>query len=157
DETAYLDIHQLRGEMIANDAGAPVNFDNKLTFVMRVDTGRIGMRPQSLDILMNRYVFNAPGSPLRNLSITMEGKQLRQEGIVHKIIDIPFIMWADVSASDGKIRLHPTKMDICGLNGLGLLKAVGMTLEKLIVTELPHEHTMQDKKIDKLIMPTKMY
>src|SRR2546429_4626963 len=39
DETAYLDIRQLRGEMIANAPGAPLNFDNKLTFVMRVDTG----------------------------------------------------------------------------------------------------------------------
>ena len=156
DETAYLDIRQLRGEMIANAPGAPLNFDNKLTFVMRVDTGRIGMRPQSLDILMNRYVFNAPGSPLRNLRITMEGKQLRQEGIVHKIIDIPFIMWADVSASDGKIRLHPTKMDICGLNGLGLLKAVGMTLEKLIGKELPHDKGVTAEKNDMLLDPNKM-
>jgi hypothetical protein len=30
-------------------------------------------------------------------------------------------MWADVSASNGKIRIHPTKMNICGLNGLLLL------------------------------------
>src|SRR5207244_4227804 len=43
DEQAYLDIHQLRGEMIPNEPGKPLNFDNKLTFVMRVDTGHIGM------------------------------------------------------------------------------------------------------------------
>jgi hypothetical protein len=53
----------------------------------------------------------------------MEGKQVKQEGIVHKIIDIPFTM-GDVSADNGRIRIHPTKMSICGLNGLGLLKAV---------------------------------
>lgn len=156
DETAYLDIRQLRGEMVANDPGAMVNFDNKLTFAMRVDTGRIGMSGRSLDVLMNRYVFTAAGSPLRDLHISIEGKQLRQEGIVHKVIDIPFVMWADVSASNGKIRIHPTKMDICGLNGLGLLKAVGMTLEKLIGKELPRDRGVTAEGNDMLMDPNRM-
>ncbi len=156
DEQAYLDIHQLRGEMVPFEKGAPVNFDNKLTFIMAVDTGKIGMRSASLDILMNRYVFNAPGSPLRNLHITTDGKQLKQEGIVHKIIDISFVMWADVSASGGKIRLHPTKMEMCGLNGLGLLRAVGMTLEKMIGKELPHDKGVTAEGNDMLMDPNKM-
>ena len=156
DPVAYLDIHQLRGEMIAKEAGAPVNFDNKTAFVMTVDTARIGMKSESLGILMNRYVFNDPGSPLRNLHVTPEGKQLKQEGIVHKIIDIPFIMWADVSASNGKIRIHPTKMDICGLNGLLLLKAVGMTLEKMIGKQLPADKGVSAEGNDMLMDPNKM-
>jgi hypothetical protein len=156
DQDAYLDIHQLRGEMISNEAGTPVNFDDKTAFVMAVDTGRIGMKSQSLDVLMNRYVFNDPGSPLRGLHVSAEGKQLKQVGIVHKIIDIPFIMWADVSASNGKIRLHPTKMDICGLNGLGLLKAVGMSLEKMIGKQLPHDKGVEAEGNDMLLDPNKM-
>ena len=156
DETGYLDIHELRGEMQAKEPGKPLNFDNKLTFVMRVDRARIGMKPASLDDLMNSYVFKMPDPPLRQLHITMDGKQLKQEGVIHKIIDIPFTMWADVSVSNGSIRLHPTKISICGLNGLGLLKAVNMTLEKIIGKELPHDRGVSADKNDLLLDPNKM-
>lgn len=156
DPVAYMDIHQLRGEMIANEPGGPLNFDNKTSFVMKVDTARVGMKSASLGILMNQYIFNYAGTPLKNLQVTPEGKQLKQEGIVHKILDIPFTMWADVSASNGKIRIHPTKMDICGLNGLLLLKAVGMTLEKMIGKQLPADKGVSAEGNDLLMDPNKM-
>ena len=156
DETTILKIHYVRGEMISKQAGTPLNFDNKTTFVFKIDRGKIGMTGPSLDNLMNRYVFNASDSPIRNLHMTVEGKQLKQEGIVHKIIDIPFTMWADVSADNGRIRIHPTRMSICGLNGLGLLKAVGMTLEKMIGKQLPHERGVSADKNDLLMDPNKM-
>lgn len=156
DEIGYLDIHSLRGEMQSKVADEPLNFDNKLSFVMRVDTATIGMRGASLDRLMNAYVFNVANAPLRNLHIAIEGKQLKQEGIIHKIVDIPFTMWADVSADSGKIRLHPTKISICGINGLGLLKAVGQSLEKLIGKELPHDRGVSADANDLLLDPAKL-
>ena len=151
-----LKIHKLRGEMISKQSGAPLNFDDKRSFVLRVDTGIIGMTSPSLDALMNGYVFNTPNSPLRNLHITIAGKQLKQQGVIHKIIDLPFTMWADVSASDGRIRLHPTRIDICGINGLGLLKAVGQTLEKMIGKDLPKEHGVTAIGNDMLMDPNRM-
>src|SRR5258708_13408764 len=57
DETTILKIHRLRGTMQAKKAGDPLNFDNKLTFVMKVDTGDIGMKNGALDPLMNLYFF----------------------------------------------------------------------------------------------------
>ena len=156
DISTVLNIHELRGEMAAKQPGDPLNFDNKTSFVLRVDRARIGLKSPSLDNLMNRYVFNAPNSPLRNLHVTTDGKQLKQEGIIHKIVDIPFAMWADVSADKGRIRLHPTKISICGINGLGLLKAVGQSLEKLIGKELPHEHGVSADGNDLLMDPGKM-
>jgi hypothetical protein len=86
----------------------------------------------------------------------MDGNQLKQEGIIHKIVDIPFTMWADVSASNGMIRIHPTKISICGINGLGLLKAVGTNLEKMIGKELPHDKGVTADKNDLLLDPNKM-
>jgi hypothetical protein len=154
DEDTYLDIHDLRGLMVSKEAGTPLNFDNKTSFILDVDTGTIGMRGPSLDHLMNRYVFGYENPPLRNLHITMQGKQLVQQGIIHKIVDIPFTMYADVSVSKGMIRLHPTKIDICGINGIGLLKAVGMTLEKML--PLPHDHGVSAEGNDMLLDPQKM-
>lgn len=154
DPVLFLDIHSLRGQMVAKETGGPVNFDNKNTFVMSVDRGVIGMNSPSLDRLMNTYVFGYPNAPLRELHITFEGGQLRQEGIIHKVIDIPFTMWGDVSATNGLIRIHPTKIDICGLNGLGLLKAVGMTLEKML--KMPVERGVRAEKNDLLLDPEKV-
>ena len=52
---------------------------------------------------------------------------------MHKLIDIPFEMTATLTVTDdGWIRIHPTKMDISGLNGLLLLRAVGRTLADLL-------------------------
>src|SRR5581483_736514 len=151
-----LRIHHLRGQMQSKQPGAPLNFDDKTSFVMRIDTAEVGMLTPALDRLMNSYVFNYPNPPLRNLHITMQGKQLVQSGIIHKIVDIPFTMWADVSASNGMIRIHPTKISICGINGLGLLKAVGTNLEKMIGKELPHEKGVSADKNDLLLDPNKM-
>jgi hypothetical protein len=156
DETAYLDIHHLRGQMQAKKAGDPLNFDNKTSFIMRVDTATVGMRSESLDILMNRYVFGFPNPPLRDLHITMQGNQLVQQGIMHKLVDIPFTMWANVSADHGRIRLHPTKISICGINGIGLLKAVGQNLQKMLGSRLPGDHGVSADKNDLLLDPQKM-
>jgi hypothetical protein len=154
DPVMFLDIHTMRGEMISKPPGQPVNFDDRNKFTLRVDTGTIGMKSASLDKMMNQYLFGYPDAPLRNLHITMDGKQLKQEGIMHKIVDIPFTMWADVSADHGLIRIHPTKISICGINGLGLLKAVGQSLEKML--KMPVEKGVRAESNDLLLDPQKV-
>ncbi len=154
DETTILNIHEMRAEAVAKRAGDPVNFDNKNEFIFKIDRAHIGMKPPSLDNLMNRYAFGYPNASLRDLHITFDGKQLKQDGIVRKIIDIPFTMWADVSASNGLIRIHPTKVSICGINGLGLLKAVGMTFEKML--KLPPNRGVIARENDILMDPAKI-
>jgi len=154
DETMFLDIHELRGEMQSKPPGSPVNFDDKRTFLMRVDTGRIGMKAASLDKLMNQYIFGYPNPPLRDIHVTIAGKQLMQSGIIHKVVDIPFTMWADVSADHGLIRIHPTKISICGINGIGLLKAVGMTLQKML--KMPEDRGIRAEKNDLLLDPQRV-
>jgi len=151
DQDAYLDIRSMRGEMVSNTPGEPLNFDNKLSFVMKVDTGTIGMRSASLDVLMNRYIFGYPNPPLRNLHTEIVGKQLKQSGIMHKVVDIPFTMLANVSADHGLVRIHPTRIDICGINGIGLLKAVGMTMEKML--KLPKGRGITAQGNDLLLDP----
>ena len=100
---------------------------------------------------MNRYVFNYSGAPLKGLVVSLENGHLVQEGIMHKIIDIPFKMTADVSATpDGWIRIHPIKIEICNLNGAALMKAFGISLQK-VLTKLPPG--VRVEKNDTLIEP----
>jgi hypothetical protein len=155
DATTVMHIHSLRGQFVAKVAGKPVNFDNKNDFVVKIDRATIGMDSVGLDQLMNRYVFGYAGAPLRNLHVVPEGKQLVQSGIMHKGVDIPFTMYGDVSATpDGRIRIHPTKLDICGINGLGLLKAIGMSMEKML--DLSKAKGVVAEKNDLVLEPTKI-
>ncbi len=155
DAITIMHIHSLRGQFVAKAAGKPVNFDNKNDFVVKIDRARIGVDSVGLDQLMNRYVFGYPGAPLKNLHVVPQGKQLIQSGIMHKVVDIPFTMWGDVSVTpDGRIRIHPAKLDICGINGLGLLKAVGQSMEKML--DLSKAKGIQAEKNDLLLDPLKI-
>src|ERR1043165_1796777 len=131
--TTVMDIPWRRGQFVSKAAGKPVNFDNKTEFVVKIDKAKIGMDSVGLDQLMNRYVFGYDGAPLKKQHVVAEGGQLIQSGIMHKGVDIPFTMYGDVSATpDGRIRIHPTKLEICSINGLGLLKALGLRDRKSV-------------------------
>ena len=151
DPTVALHIHHLRGQMFDKQSGKPLNFDDKRSFTVNIFNGQIGVSGQSLTDLLNRYVFNYSGTPLKDLVVRIEDGHLVQEGTMHKGLDIPFKMIADVSSTpDGWIRIHPTKIEICNLNGAALMKAFGITLEK-VLTKLPP--TVRVEKNDLLIQP----
>ena len=133
DRTIVLNIHSLRGEMFDKTEGQPLNFDDKNTFIVKVANGRIGVTDRGLTDLMNHYVFNYKGTPLKDLVIHVHEGRLVQEGVMHKLIDIPFEMTADVSLTDdGWMRLHPIAMRICNLNGQLLMKAFGISLDEIL-------------------------
>jgi hypothetical protein len=52
---------------------------------------------------------------------------------MHKILDIPFQITADVSVTpEGLIRLHPARMRILGVDGNSLMRAFGLSLQKIL-------------------------
>jgi hypothetical protein len=132
DDDLRLGIRRLRGR-IYNVNGGIVVLDNKNELAVDVAAGEIALTPSALSILLNRYVFGFKGSPLKDMVVRAEGDHIVQTGTMHKILDIPFEMTASLTVTDeGWIRIHPTKMDISGLNGLSLLRAVGRTLADLL-------------------------
>jgi hypothetical protein len=83
---------------------------------------------------LNQYVFNYEGAPLtlHTLEATPDG-YLHQTGLVHKIVNIPFEMKAELTATpEGLIRMSPVSMSICGIPGLPLMKALGIQLDELL-------------------------
>src|SRR5207248_1143949 len=49
------------------------------------------------------------------------------------LIDIPFKMTSELSITDdGWIKVHPTRIEICKLDGQKLLKAVGASLQSML-------------------------
>jgi hypothetical protein len=128
-----LDLEQLSGRMLSRRDDGVVSLDDKTSFVLAIDTATVGLPLGDLARLMNTYVFAYKGAPLRDLSFEVDGQHLVQQGILHKGVDIPFEMTGEVSVTpEGEIRIHPVAMKICSINGQGLMKALGLTLAKLI-------------------------
>jgi hypothetical protein len=128
-----LDIHYLDGAMRSVVSGQPVVFDDKSSFVIQIDTARVGLTAANLGTLMNRYVFGYEGAPLRKLRFATRDGKLVQSGILHKVVDIPFEITASLDVtSDGRIRIHPTAMRIFGVDGQGLMRALGIELQGLL-------------------------
>ncbi|MGH7604570.1 MAG: hypothetical protein ACRENK_11315 [Gemmatimonadaceae bacterium] len=129
---AALRIRTLRGQMRAFKGG-PVVFDDKNSFVIQLKYAQIGLNGDDITTLMNKHIFAYPGAPLKKLKVRTSGSQIVQSGFMHKIIDIPFEITANVSVTpEGLIRLHPVRSRILGVDGNSLMRAFGLTLEKIL-------------------------
>jgi hypothetical protein len=82
---------------------------------------------------MNNVLFAAPGAPIKNTRVEIEGAELRQTGTLKKGVSVPFTMRASLDAtSDGKLRLHPTSMKAAGIIPKGVLDFFGVHLNTLL-------------------------
>ncbi|HEY3132911.1 MAG TPA: hypothetical protein VGL91_25900 [Acidobacteriota bacterium] len=133
DDTIILRIKSLRGVLLRTNKETPPVFDDKKSFIIRIDSGTIGIRTDSLTDLLNNYVFAYPHAPLKKLNISVEGNQIKQTGIMHKVADVPFAIVGNLSATpEGKIRLHPSSIKAAGIPVKGLMHLFDVELSELI-------------------------
>ncbi len=133
DDSILMHVRELRGTAQDLAGDHVLVLDDKRRMLLRLAYAEVGLTGQSLSDLFNRYVFAYRGSPLRRLVVRTRGNEIEQSGILHKVVDIPFQMRAQVSVTgDGRIRLHPTSMKICSIPGKGLMRALGVHFEDLL-------------------------
>jgi hypothetical protein len=132
DRRVVLRIDYLRGSLRPT-SDAPPWFDDPRSFTIAIDTARVDISTSSLTALLNDYVFRYKGSPLKRLEVTVEKGQLKQKGLLHKGLDLPFTILADLSATpDGRLRLHPTSVKVLGISVKGLMRRFGIELDNLV-------------------------
>ncbi|MGH7512956.1 MAG: hypothetical protein ACREOQ_08550 [Gemmatimonadales bacterium] len=152
DSTIVLDIAYARGRLKRMAPDHPPYLDDKRSFVLALDTARIGISPAALSGLLNRYTFAYPGSPLRRLTITIEHGRLRQHGTMR---GISFDVVGDLSLTpEGELRLHPATIKAVGIKVGGLMKFFGLNLQKLVNTE--HARGVRIEGDDFLLSPTRL-
>lgn len=133
DNSLFVHIRRLQGALLATRAGIPPTFDDKTSFTIAVDSAEIAVSSGALATLMNKHVFSDPASPIKNVKISMQGSQLKQTGTVHKGVDLPFEMRAEVSAtSDGLIRMHPVSFNVIHVPVKGAMHTLGLHLSDLV-------------------------
>ena len=127
-----LRIRRLDGTIRSRNGG-PVMFDDKRSFIIHVNAGEVGLTGGDLSLLLNKYVFNYPGAPLKNIRVTTSGSEIIQKGTLHKVVPMPFEIRATLSVTpDGRIRIHPTRTEIMGLHVDKLMKGLGLALDEVI-------------------------
>jgi hypothetical protein len=132
DDRVILQIEYLRGALIPT-RDEPPWFDDPESFSLAIDTGAVTISAGSLSALLNDYVFNYDGSPLDNLTVTVDKGELKQEGTLRKGIPLPFTIRAELSTTpDGRLRLHPTSVKVAGIGVKGLMRTFGVELENLV-------------------------
>jgi hypothetical protein len=134
-DRVVLQIEYLRGALLPTGDGPPW-FEDPGSFSIAIDTAVVTISTASLSALLNDYVFNYDGTPLENLTVTVDKGQLKQTGTLHKGIDLPFTIRSTLSTTpDGRLRLHPTSVKVSGIGVKGLMKTFGIELENLVKVE----------------------
>jgi len=135
DSALILHIHYLSGQFLPTKKGQPPAFDDKLSYVVAIDSAEIAVTTASMSHALNTYVFGAPDAPLKNVTLSIEGNQIKQTGTLNKGVGIPFEMTGTMSATaDGKIRIQSSKVKAVHLPVKGAMKLLGLDMAKLINT-----------------------
>ena len=126
-------IRSLRGQVVTTKPGAVAWLDDPTSFRIRATSGVVALDGDAISALMNDVAFNYPGAPITNLRVTIENGSLVQRGTLHKGVAIPFQMWSvPTMQPDGRLKLHPDKLRILGVNGLSLMHALGLHLDNMM-------------------------
>lgn len=135
DPALILHIRHLSGKLLPTKKGQPPSFDDKLSYIIAVDSAQIGVSTASMTHMMNTYVFGQPDAPLKNLRLSIQNGQVKQEGTIRKGPGVSFETLGDMSVTpDGLIRIHPTRIKAAHLPVKGLMKLFGLEMANLINT-----------------------
>jgi hypothetical protein len=132
DDRGVIRIERLRGQVVT-DSGTPAVLDDATSFMIRVTRGTTRLTGDDLASLLNSVVFAYDGAPLKRMRARMEGNAVVLSGTLRKGVNLPFSITATPTLEpDGRVRMHPTRTRILGINGAALMKALGLQLDNLI-------------------------
>jgi hypothetical protein len=148
DARSAMHIRSLRGQVIPTTRGTTPWLDRPSSFRVRATSGVVALDGDAVSALLNEVAFAYPGAPIRNLRITIENGSVVQRGTLHKGVPIPFQMWSVPKLQpDGRLRLHPDRLKIFGVNGTTLMRALGLHLQKMMDVRKARGVTVQGDDI----------
>ncbi len=124
-------IRWLRGQMLRTHPNVTPSLDDSESFVFLIQKGVIHA---NLGDIGNYLNAEPPASfPLRNISITGEGDQLKIAGTLHKAVPLPVEILTTVSSTpDGRIHLHVTKIDALKIPVKALLGGLHIDIKDIM-------------------------
>jgi hypothetical protein len=123
-------VRWLRGEMTPTRKSVNPSFDDPESFFLNVKTGVLRANVGDIGTFLNAGVIG--GSPLKNITLSTDGDQIKLTGTLHKVVPLPVEMIGTVAAASGsRIRLHVTKLNVLKIPFKGLLGAFHIDISDL--------------------------
>jgi len=135
--TSRIAVHivQLSGWLTPTGQNPFPIFDDARSFVLHIDAANMSLTAQDMSNILNDYVFAAPDSPLKDISIAITGNRLKITGKLHSKGDIPFEEEGVLSlTAQGEIRIHSNKVKAAHLPVKGLMDLLGVDISDLVST-----------------------
>ena len=124
-------VRWLRGQMARARRDVNPSFDDPDSFFLEIKTGVLRANIGDISNYLNES--GLVNTPLKNVTLSGDGDQIKLTGTLHKIIPLPIELRGTISAaSDNRIQVHVTKLDVLKIPLKGLLGGFRVTLSDLI-------------------------
>ena len=122
-------VRWLRGEIVRVDRNINPSFDEPESFVLDVKNGVIHTNVGDLTNFLNDGLTSFP---LKNISLSGDGDQIKLRGTLHKIVPLPVELLGTIAVAGGnRIRLHVTQLSLLKIPFKALLGDFHLSVSSL--------------------------
>jgi hypothetical protein len=119
-------IRQLEGDLQPKRQGDPVIYDDIRSFTTNIYRAQLVIDSANITRLKNKYVFNYPESPLKEINVQFTAGRIRMSGKMKQITWVPFEMEGTATTTpDGMILMVPDSIKVLGI-------PIGLQTSKLL-------------------------
>lgn len=138
-------VARLRGTLLPTPGHSVPNFKDASSFYIATDAAEMRLTTGQLAALMNSWLLRSPKAQLKDVQISVEGRQLRIRGTMKKGLHFPFNAIAEPGITDdNRIRFTIKQVKAVDLPVKGLMDALGLSMEDLV-----SQNGMQGMSVDK--------
>jgi hypothetical protein len=113
-------VRWLRGSMARAHKNTNPSFDDPESFFLDIKTGVVHANIGDLSNFINKNALS--NSPLKNISLSGDGEQIKLKATLHKVLPLPVELDGNLSvAPENQIRVHITKLDVLKIPAKALL------------------------------------
>ncbi|MDQ2844053.1 MAG: hypothetical protein M3Y72_24035 [Acidobacteriota bacterium] len=123
-------VRWLQGQMARAARNVNPSFDDPDSFFLDIKTGVLRANIGDIGNFLNSGGLGT--SPLKNITLSGDGDQMKLHGTLHKVISFPIELTGTLSIAPGnRIQIHVTKIDVLKIPFKGLLGGFHVTLAEL--------------------------
>jgi hypothetical protein len=123
-------VRWLRGHMVRTRRNVNPSFDDPDSFLLDIQTGVLRANIGDIGNYLN--ASGMANSPLKNISLSGDGDQVKLKGTLHKIVPLPVELTATIAAvPDNRIHLRVTKLNVLKMPLKGLLGGFHIAISDL--------------------------
>ena len=117
--------------MVRTRHGVNPTFDDPESFNLEIKTGVVRANIGDIGNFLN--AGGVANSPLKNITLLADGDQIKLKGTLHKLISFPVEVKGTIAAaSDNRIQMHVTKINVLKIPFKGLLGGLHIEVSDLV-------------------------